>query len=232
MIQRFTGDPINVPARFFDNLNFAIFQEVVEAPGGGIARRVTGIDEVIGYNKFADGILTRGMFEWDPVTDKHYALRGMFQSHLMENKMAPMMGFANKREIYDEMELTDGSDSEDGRSRSYSLRRCLRFVGRILSRQGWEQFSAAIDTWVGVKPLVEFEGATDGTPPNLADCYPASRYADHFLCIKVVLPATVFGLLLGAVIFFFASSLFTGASGLLLALIFPLLSGGWQRYGL
>ena len=44
--------------------------------------------------------------------------------------------------------------------------------------------------------------------------------------IKVVLPATVFGLLLGAVIFFFASSLFTGASGLLLALIFPLLSGG------
>ena len=31
MIQRFTGDPINVPIRFFDNLNFAIFQEVVEA---------------------------------------------------------------------------------------------------------------------------------------------------------------------------------------------------------
>ena len=48
MIQRFTGDPINVPIRFFDNLNFAIFQEVVEAPGGGIARRVTGIDEVHG----------------------------------------------------------------------------------------------------------------------------------------------------------------------------------------
>ncbi len=63
MIQRFTGDPINVPIRFFDNLNFAIFQEVVEAPGGGIARRVTGIDEVIGYNKHSDGVLTRGMFE-------------------------------------------------------------------------------------------------------------------------------------------------------------------------
>ena len=72
MIQRFTGDPINVPIRFFDNLNFAIFQEVVEAPGGGIARRITGIDEVIGYNKHSDGVLTRGMFEWDPVKDKHY----------------------------------------------------------------------------------------------------------------------------------------------------------------
>ena len=33
MIREFTGDPINVPIRFFDNLNFAIFQEVVEAPG-------------------------------------------------------------------------------------------------------------------------------------------------------------------------------------------------------
>ena len=56
MIQRFTGDPINVLIRFFDNLNFAIFQEVVEAPGGGIARRITGIDEVIGYNKHSDGV--------------------------------------------------------------------------------------------------------------------------------------------------------------------------------
>ena len=102
MIQRFTGDPINVPIRFFDNLNFAIFQEVVEAPGGGIARRVTGIDEVIGYNKHSDGVLTRGMFEWDPVKDKHY-FRGMFQSHLLENKIAAMAGFANKRDIYDEM---------------------------------------------------------------------------------------------------------------------------------
>ena len=44
--------------------------------------------------------------------------------------------------------------------------------------------------------------------------------------MQVVLPATVFGLIIGAAIFFFASSVFTGASGLLLAIIFPLLSGG------
>ena len=55
MIQRFTGDPINVPTRFFDNLNFAIFQEVVESEGKGIVRRITGVDEIIGYNKIADG---------------------------------------------------------------------------------------------------------------------------------------------------------------------------------
>jgi len=148
MIQRFTGDPINVPMRFFDNLNFAIFQEVVEAPGGGIARRVTGIDEVIGYNKEADGVLTRGMFDWDPVRDKHY-FRGMFQSHLMENKMAALMGFENKRDIYDEMAR-----------RTEALK---RMVDRGLThyddvfdlidvyyQQDWQAFSDAIDVWVPI----------------------------------------------------------------------------------
>ena len=148
MIQRFTGDPINVPIRFFDNLNFAIFQEVVEAPGGGIARRITGIDEVIGYNKHSDGVLTRGMFEWDPVKDKHY-FRGMFQSHLLENKIAAMAGFSNKRDIYDEMlkraaaldrmverELTHYDDVFD-------------LIG-IYYNNGWEQFDKAVDTWTGV----------------------------------------------------------------------------------
>ena len=148
MIQRFTGDPINVPIRFFDNLNFAIFQEVVEAPGGGIARRVTGIDEVIGYNKHSDGVLTRGMFEWDPVKDKHY-FRGMFQSHLLENKIAAMAGFANKRDIYDDMmkraeaiqrmvdrDLTHYDDVFD-------------LLG-IYYNSGFEIFSNAIDSWVGV----------------------------------------------------------------------------------
>jgi flagellar protein FlaI len=148
MIQRFTGDPINVPMRFFDNLNFAIFQEVVEAPEGGIARRVTGIDEIIGYNKHSDGVLTRGMFEWDPVRDKHY-FRGMFQSHLLENKIAPAAGFANKRDIYDEM-----------MKRSEALQ---RMVDRKLTHyddvfdllgvyynRGWDAFSESIDSWVAV----------------------------------------------------------------------------------
>ncbi len=149
MIQRFTGDPINVPMRFFDNLNFAIFQEVVEAPGGGIARRITGIDEVIGYNKHADGVLTRGMFDWDPVRDKHY-FRGMFQSHLMENKMAALMGFENKRDIYDEMAR-----------RTEALQRMVdRDITHyddvfdlldIYYQQDWEAFSNAIDIWVPIE---------------------------------------------------------------------------------
>ena len=147
MIQRFTGDPINVPIRFFDNLNFAIFQEVVEAPGGGIARRVTGIDEVIGYNKHSDGVLTRGMFEWDPVKDKHY-FRGMFQSHLLENKIAAMAGFANKREIYDEM-LRRADAIQRMADRDLTHYDDVFDLLGLYYNNGWDHFSRAIDTWVG-----------------------------------------------------------------------------------
>ena len=148
MIQRFTGDPINVPIRFFDNLNFAIFQEVVEAPGGGIARRVTGIDEVIGYNKHSDGVLTRGMFEWDPVKDKHY-FRGMFQSHLLENKIAAMAGFANKRDIYDEM-LARAAALNKMADRDLTHYDDVFDLLGIYYNNGFEAFNRAIDTWTGI----------------------------------------------------------------------------------
>ena len=148
MIQRFTGDPINVPIRFFDNLNFAIFQEVVEAPGGGIARRVTGIDEVIGYNKHSDGVLTRGMFEWDPVKDKHY-FRGMFQSHLLENKIAAMAGFANKRDIYDEM-LRRAAALDKMADRDLTHYDDVFDILGIYYNNGFEAFDRAIDTWTGI----------------------------------------------------------------------------------
>ncbi len=148
LIQRFTGDPINVPARFFDNLNFAIFQEVVEAPGGGIARRITGVSEVIGFDKTADGILTRNMFEWDPVNDEVY-FRGMFQSDMLENKIAPRMGFRSKRDIYDELErrtvvlqkmvdrnLTHFDDVFD--------------LLDIYFKEGWDRFTSSVETWTGI----------------------------------------------------------------------------------
>ncbi|MDE0558270.1 MAG: type II/IV secretion system ATPase subunit [Candidatus Poseidoniaceae archaeon] len=149
MIQRFTGDPINVPMRFFDNLNFAIFQEVVEDPnGGGIARRVTGIDEVIGYNKHSDGVLTRGMFEWDPIKDKHY-FRGMFQSHLLENKIAAVAGFSNKRDIYDEM-LKRAATLQIMVDRDLTHYDDVFDLLGIYYNTGWDNFSRAVDTWVGV----------------------------------------------------------------------------------
>jgi len=144
MIQRFTGDPINVPIRFFDNLNFALFQEVVD--GGD--RRVTGIDEIIGYNKHSDGVLTRGMFEWDPLKDKHH-FRGMFQSHLLENKIASEMGFDNKRDIYDEM-----SRRTEALQRMVD-RDLIHFddvfdLLDVYYSNGFDSFRSALETWVGI----------------------------------------------------------------------------------
>ncbi|MAS63006.1 MAG: hypothetical protein CMA34_04985 [Euryarchaeota archaeon] len=148
MIQRFTGDPINVPMRFFDNLNFAIFQEVVEAPGGGVVRRITGVDEVIGYNKHSDGVLTRGMFEWNPVKDVHY-FRGMFQSHLMENKIAPQMGFSNKRDVYDEMQRRAEALQKMVDRDLTHYNDVFDLLG-IYYNAGWDEFYSSIETWVGI----------------------------------------------------------------------------------
>ena len=148
MIQRFTGDPINVPIRFFDNLNFAIFQEVTET-NGNLVRRITGVDEVIGYNKHSDGVLTRGMFEWDPIKDKHY-FRGMFQSHLLENKIAAQAGFANKRDIYDEM-LRRASALDRMVDRNLTHYDDVFGLLNIYYNSGWETFDKAVDSWVSQK---------------------------------------------------------------------------------
>ncbi|MGB1955046.1 MAG: type II/IV secretion system ATPase subunit [Candidatus Poseidoniaceae archaeon] len=148
MIQRFTGDPINVPIRFFDNLNFAIFQEVTET-NGNLVRRITGVDEVIGYNKHSDGVLTRGMFEWDPLKDKHY-FRGMFQSHLLENKIAAQAGFANKRDVYDEM-LRRASALDRMVDRNLTHYDDVFGLLNIYYNSGWETFDKAVDSWVSQK---------------------------------------------------------------------------------
>lgn len=148
LIQRFTGDPINVPARFFDNLNFAIFQEVVEAPGGGIARRITGVSEVIGFDKTADGILTRNMFEWDPVADVVY-FRGMFQSDMLENKIAPRMGFRSKRDIYDELQRrTDAIQVMCDRDLTHYDD--VYDLLDVYYKEGWDRFASAIQSWTGI----------------------------------------------------------------------------------
>jgi flagellar protein FlaI len=101
LIQRFTGDPINVPIRFMDNLNAVVFQSSLYE-GGRLIRRVTSVDEIIRYSKDLDGVLTRSVFRWDPFTDTHF-FRGMNNSFILEEKIAPRLKFEDKRMIYDEL---------------------------------------------------------------------------------------------------------------------------------
>ena len=103
MIQRFTGDPINVPVTFIDNLNICMIQQAVYQ-GGKFLRRCTAIEELEGYFEEAGGVLTRAVFQWEPRSDKHI-FRGLNNSYILENKIAAKLGYEDKRQIYEDVLL-------------------------------------------------------------------------------------------------------------------------------
>ena len=103
MIQRFTSDPINVPVTFMDNLNVCMIQMAVYNKGR-MLRRVLAIEEIEGFNEQAGGVLTRRVFNWDPVKDQHQ-FRGRNNSYILEQKIAEKAGYADKRKIYEELDL-------------------------------------------------------------------------------------------------------------------------------
>jgi flagellar protein FlaI len=102
VIQRFTGDPINVPKTFMDNLDFVIIQLAIDR-NGKLIRRLTSIDEIEGYNREVDGIMSRNAFEWDPVEDIHH-FRANKNSYILEEKIAKNAGYTDRSEIYLEFE--------------------------------------------------------------------------------------------------------------------------------
>lgn len=99
LIQRFTGDPINVPIRFMDNLNVTLFQHLVELDGE-MERRCTAVEEILSYSSRDDGVKTRRVFSWNPVRDEH-TFTGMNNSYVLEELVAKQMRLDEKREIYD-----------------------------------------------------------------------------------------------------------------------------------
>ena len=102
MIQRFTGDPINVPETFMDNADVAIFQNRVKR-GDEVLRRVTSVQEIEGYSEEMDGVVTREVFTWDPVNDE-IVFQGHNNSHVLEDKIANLLGYADTRDIYDDLD--------------------------------------------------------------------------------------------------------------------------------
>jgi flagellar protein FlaI len=100
VIQRFTGHPINVPKTFMDNLDLVLIQMAVERKGKKI-RRVLSVDEIEGYNKEVDGIMSRKAFEWNPVDDTH-AFKANRNSFILEQRVAKNAGYSDLTRIYDE----------------------------------------------------------------------------------------------------------------------------------
>ncbi len=105
LIQRLTGDPINVPKNYVDNLNVVLIQSAVNVPGKGSARRVLSINEIVGYDSFTQSFNFMDIFKWDPSSDT-FKFTGKNNSYLLENRIAPSMGIPEHqvRKIYKELE--------------------------------------------------------------------------------------------------------------------------------
>ena len=105
LIQRITGDPILVPKTYIDNLNVVILTSMVKLPSGKMGRRVTGINEIVGYDPVFDSFTFIESFHWDEATD-NFEFAGYMTSFILENKIAPMIGIPSrkKQRIYAEVE--------------------------------------------------------------------------------------------------------------------------------
>jgi archaeal flagellar protein FlaI len=101
LIQRVTGNPINVPKTYVDNLNVVIICQQVRLANGSLARRLTSINEIVSYDSIADSFSFIEVFNWNPVDDT-FQFRGFQNSYLLENKIAPRRGLPEekRRQIY------------------------------------------------------------------------------------------------------------------------------------
>ena len=98
LIQRLTGDPINVPKTYVDNLNLVIIQSAVRRPDGKIVRRILSINEIVGFNPQTKAFTFIEVFSWDPVTDK-FIFRGYKSSFLLEQKIARKLGVPENKNM-------------------------------------------------------------------------------------------------------------------------------------
>ena len=105
LIQRLSSNPILVPLTYIDNLNVAILMSMVKLPDGKIGRRVTGINEIVGFDPLTDAFNIIESFQWDGETDS-FDFTGYMSSHILENKIAPKLGIPSrkKQRIYTELE--------------------------------------------------------------------------------------------------------------------------------
>jgi len=104
LIQRLTGDPINVPKTHVDNLNVVVIQTPVRGPGGKTLRRIVSISEILGYDPIEESFSFMEVFRWNPATDT-FDFPGNMNSFLLEEHIATRRGLPpNKRKtIYTEL---------------------------------------------------------------------------------------------------------------------------------
>ena len=96
LIQRLTGDPINVPRTYLDNLNIAILMGMERLPNGRMGRRVTSIAEIVGWDPLSQTFNIAEAFRFDEATDT-FDFTGNMTSYVLEFKIAPMLGIPGNK---------------------------------------------------------------------------------------------------------------------------------------
>jgi flagellar protein FlaI len=103
-IQRLTGNPILVPKTHITNLNAIVIQNAIYDATGHMKRKVTSVNEIVGYNPNSDSFSFIEAFHWEPGEDKFY-FRAEGNSYLLEEKIGRSRGYASREIsiIYDEL---------------------------------------------------------------------------------------------------------------------------------
>lgn len=105
LIQRLSGEPINIPKTYVDNLEVVVIQAAVKAPGAlGLVRRVTSINEIVGYDPIDQAFSYIESFRWNPANDS-FEFPGYMNSYLLEEKIAIRRGIPHfkRKAIYTEL---------------------------------------------------------------------------------------------------------------------------------
>ncbi len=104
LIQRLTGDPINVPKTYIDNLNLAVVQAAVKLNNKKMARRILSINEIIGYDPYSESFSFLEAFRWNPANDT-FEFPGYMNSFLLEERIAMKRGIPphKRKMIYTEL---------------------------------------------------------------------------------------------------------------------------------
>jgi flagellar protein FlaI len=103
LFQRLTSDPIKVPKSHVDSLNLAVFQARMER-GRKFIRRVTSVNEIIGFNSEGEQLNYMPSFTYDFDEDKH---RFTGSSFLVEAKVLSFRGWGleDLDRLYGEMRM-------------------------------------------------------------------------------------------------------------------------------
>lgn len=104
VIQRLTGDPINVPKVNIDNLDLVVIQSAVRGPDGSTVRRIVSVNEIVDYDSASNTFSFITAFRWKPEDDT-FEFPGDMNSFVLEQKVAWKRGIPEnqRRSIYSEL---------------------------------------------------------------------------------------------------------------------------------